>query len=378
MSASPPTVAIVQKSLAHYRLPFYRHLRDELTARGIELRLIYGQTADHHSTGTLDWATPIQNVTLPVGERTLYWQPCLPLLQGANLVIVEQASKLLLNYVLLARHMVGIQKLAFWGHGHNVRVREASRTGEAVKAFMSRRVHWWFAYNAMSSHIVSTLGFPPRRITNVQNAIDTRHLIHQYEHVPDAATNAIKQRLGLTGSNVGLYVGSMYPAKQLPLLVQACERIRQEVPDFEMVFAGDGPEAGRVAAASEQHTWMHYIGPVYGAEKAAYFKLAKLLLMPGVVGLAVLDAFATETPLVTTNDPSHSPEIDYLISGTNGEIVHATGDAVAYARAVVRLLRDEPYRLHLVEGCRTARGVYTVEDMARRFSHGIQEALACP
>jgi hypothetical protein len=43
-----------------------------------------------------------------------------------------------------------------------------------------------------------------------------------------------------------------------------------------------------------------------------YFILSKLVLMPGLVGLAVLDASALEVPLVTTAVPYHTPELTTL------------------------------------------------------------------
>jgi L-malate glycosyltransferase len=39
------------------------------------------------------------------------------------------------------------------------------------------------------------------------------------------------------------------------------------------------------------------------------------MLMPGLVGLAVLDAFADGIPRVTTVIEYHSPEIEYLVPG---------------------------------------------------------------
>jgi len=50
----------------------------------------------------ITWAHQINNRRIKMGSRELYWQPCLKHIRGANLVIVEQASKLVLNYVLFS------------------------------------------------------------------------------------------------------------------------------------------------------------------------------------------------------------------------------------------------------------------------------------
>lgn len=382
MTRSPfpgPVVAVVQKTLAHYRVPFFEHLRRRLDERGITLRLIYGRPADERAlrddTRSLPWAHEIENRILHAGRHELYWQPCRALLRDADLVVVEQASRLLLNYVLLAWQAAGGPRLAFWGHGRNLQAHSASRVGEALKAYTSRRVHWWFAYNALSQRIVERLGFPPDRITNVQNAIDTQRLRAAYRSTSAEEVERLRRSLGLTGANVGLFVGGMYPEKRLGFLLTACRHVRAAVPDFEMLWVGAGPEAPRVRDACAAAEWMHYVGPKFDTDRVPYFKLASVFLMPGLVGLAILDAFSMETPIVTTDLPYHSPEIDYLIPDENGVLVPEAAAPQAYADAVTALLQDDERRHRLVEAGRTASTRYTVDEMARRFAGGIQQAL---
>ena len=97
--------------------------------------------------------------------------------------------------------------------------------------------------------------------------------------------------------------------------------------------------------------------------------------MPGLVGLGILDAFALETPLVTTQVPLHSPEIDYLKHGVNGFMVDQSDNLQAYADAVVYLLRNETERQRLIQGCQISREIYTLENMVNRFAQGVELAL---
>jgi hypothetical protein len=80
--------------------------------------------------------------------------------------------------------------------------------------------------------------------------------------------------------------------------------------------------------------------------------------------------------LITTNVPYHSPEIDYLESGSNGIIVSPFDDADCYAAKVAEFLLDEQKRLKLVAGCRSSAPIYTIEKMADLFCDGIVQALA--
>ena len=168
----------------------------------------------------------------------------------------------------------------------------------------------------------------------------------------------------------------MYRDKRLAFLLEACGLIRQWVPDFEMIFIGAGVDAGLVTQAAMRHSWIKYIGPKFDREKVPYFMLSKLLLMPGVVGLGVVDAFALAVPLVTTAVAGHGPEIGYLDDGTNGVVVQQAHNPAAYAGTVRELLRDEERRQLLVAGCRAAADIYTVENMVERFVIGVRQALA--
>lgn len=382
MSKQRARVAIVQASLRQYRVPFYEHLRTLVSADGLDLVLIHGNPSGSEAkkgdARTLPWSTTIEDKEIRLGSRSVYWQPCLSLLQDADLVIVEQASKLLLNYLLFAQQAVGRRRLAFWGHGKNLQAHRASALGEFIKRQMSRKVHWWFAYNDFSASIVQSLGYPAERITSVQNAIDTRHLVALREHLSEGEVDEVRQELGLQGSNVCIFSGGLYSDKRLDFLLAACKLIRERVPDFEMIFVGGGPAFDWLKEQARDESWIHAVGPKFDEEKVPYFAVSKLFLLPGLVGLAILDAFALQTPLITTAVPFHSPEVAYLQSGTNGVMVEDFEDPSRYAEVVVSLLEDDTTRERLMQGCKRSAGVYTVENMAERFADGVSKALVAP
>jgi glycosyltransferase involved in cell wall biosynthesis len=375
-------VLIVQKAIPHYRRRFYDVLRELLSAEGVQLGVIYGQLdateAGRGGVVPLEWGAERRTRFLPVGGRTLCWQPCLDAALRADLVIVEQASRLLVNYALYGAQAVGLTRLAFWGHGRTPTAAPPSRLGEAVKAALSRRVHWWFAYNDLSARTVRDLGFPPERITTVRNAIDTRALAVAAAAVTDGQRAALRVQLGLRGDNVGIYVGAMYEEKRLPFLIASCKLIREQVPDFEMLFVGSGPGRPGVAEAAARYPWLHDLGPRYGEELVAAYGLARLVLMPGRVGLGILDALTLGVPMVTTAGACHAPEIEYLEDGVNGVVVRDALSPAAYAAAVAGLLRAPDEIGQLRAGCRRGAALYSAEEMAARFAAGVIAALSAP
>lgn len=368
-------VVIVQSVLRRYRERFYLELRQRLAAENVRLRLVHS-TPERDARGdvlALPWSVRIPARDVRVGPRTLVWQPYLPALRGVDLIVAEQASQLLLNYVLLARRHAGGPPVAFWGHGRNFAA-QGSRTGEAVKRVISRRAHWWFAYTQLTAEVVAGLGYPPERITVVDNATDSRALARAVEAVDPAQVRAVAQELGLRGTCVGLFLGSLEPEKRLEFLLTACRAIRGVLPEFELVLAGAGSRAGEIAALDEPG--VVYAGHRTGGELAPLLAMAKVALVPGWVGLVLVDAFAAGLPLVTSASGPHPPEIAYLRDGHNGLLVEDGGDPQVYATAVTALLRDEPRRRVLAAAARDSGRRYTAENMAERFAGGIRAALA--
>lgn len=372
-------VVIIYKTIPQYRSRFFELVRERLAQMDVEFVLLYGQPgrvdALKKDTIEFSWAVKVPSFIWEIRNIEIYWQPVLGYLKDADLVIVEQATKLLVNYVLLMRNAFRIQKMAFWGHGKNFQSNSTNVLAEWVKRLVSTHVHWWFAYNDLSAAIVQELGFPPDRITSVQNAIDTRQLTDMFHRLPPQKVEEVRSELGIHTPNVAIYTSGIYPEKRIPFLLDALQKIRKQVPDFQMIFIGAGIDAGLVQQAAIENPWIHYIGPKFDSEKVPYFAVSKLFLMPGLVGLGVLDAFAFETPLITTRIPFHSPEIDYLKNNINGIVLDDANNAQAYADVVVQLLHDEPRRQNLVAECRIAREKYTVEAMVENFARGVLRAL---
>jgi glycosyltransferase involved in cell wall biosynthesis len=372
-------VTIVAKSLTHYRVPFFELLRVKLERCGVTLRLIYGlpstEEAKKQDTAAVGWGRPIRNRMLPIAGRVFWWQPCATLVRESDLVIVEQASKLLLNYVLLGRQALGGSKVAFWGHGQNLQDHSASRIGEWVKRRVSRWPHWWFAYTEGSAEVVRQLPYPSERITAVQNAIDTVALRRRHDSVSELELTELRSRLGVESRNVAIFAGGLYADKRLTFLIEAARAVHRMVPDFELIVIGAGPDQSVIEEAAREHRWIHYVGASLGTDKVPYFSISKVMLLPGAVGLGVLDSFALEIPLVTVDRAFHGPEVEYLRNGENGVKLPAGTDPQGYAIAVSRLLRDEEERKRLQAGCRDSAQVYTIEAMASRFAAGVLMAL---
>ena len=368
-------VTILAPSVPHYRCAFFFGLREYLLKRNVDLQLIHGveENIQCATNGEFSppWAKRVDHLSVKVGGLELCWQPYLRCIRDSDLVIVQQANRLLLNYMLIAKRAFSRQKLAFWGHGADLQ-RHPKDLRNRWKRVFANRVDWWFAYTEEVKAGLVKGSFPAERITNVQNSIDTEPLLRMKAEVSVSQLEGLRREMGLGRGPIGIYCGRIYSEKRIDFLFDACRMVRDREPSFELIVIGAGPEEKKVALASREMPWIHYVGARLNHERVPYFLLADMCLMPGLVGLVIIDCFALEVPLITTRFPFHSPEIGYLRNNENGVITVDTMES--YVAGLCHVLSDRAFLAKLKAGCREARATYTMGAMVESFGKGV---IAC-
>ena len=370
-------VSYVFPTSHHFRLRFHELLRQRLAAHEVDYVVVYSDPPAENrlkrDTVEIDWGRKVSILRKP--HSKLAFQFAVAEVLRSDLVIIQQENALLLNYVCLFLSLFGLKRVAYFGHGRNFQARDRNSLAERWKRFWTTKVDWWFAYTDETRRVVESLGFPRDRITVFNNAVDTSDLRTGASQVSDADAARRLRGLGLSGRNTAIFVGGLYPDKRIDFLVEAADRVRAEIPDFELVVTGGGPDLEKAAGYAATRPWLVVTGPQFGRDKLELMRGAKLFLMPGLVGLAVLDAAALGLPVVTTAYPYHSPEIAYLEDGVTGCIVPDWESPAAYADAVVSLLRAPERIAAMAEAARWVSDKYTIEAMADRFAGGVLKAL---
>jgi glycosyltransferase involved in cell wall biosynthesis len=286
------------------------------------------------------------------------------------MVVLPQENRMLGNLPpLLGRQRC---RVGLWGHGRNFQATGgvAARMAQSLKAALSRRADWWFAYTELSADIVRGFRYPADRITVLNNSVDTTSLAAAVVRARCRGSEALRSAYGLpVGGSLGLYLGSLYGDKRLDLLVNGAVAVKRAHPDFQLAVVGAGPEAAWLRQRSIDLPWVHLLGARHGAEKAELLACADVMLNPGLVGLGILDAFAAGLPMVTTACDRHSPEIAYFDDGVNG--VMTQPDACSFAAAVVRILDQPALAERLRLGCARAAVAFGLEAMIDRFCQGV-------
>lgn len=367
-------ILILYKFLPQYRIEFFNQLKVALANINIELELIYGNSplfGKEKIEVNIEWAKFIPNHNFKIGNVNLIWQPCLKYLKDSDLIIVEGANRLLINYYLMFARHFSKYKLAFWGHGRNLQEDKGSLRNRFKYSYINK-CDWWFVYTKGGKEFLQENNFFENKITIVNNAIDTLSLTNYYNNIKDNETKNLEVQLGTKKNKTGIFCGALYPDKNLDFTLEACRRVKKEVPEFKMIFIGSGIESYKITEASKSCDWIIYVGSKFGEERVKYFKISSVQIMPFAVGLGVLDSFAMETPVITTYSPFHGPEIDYLENRVNCFITRENIDD--YSRTVIEVL-TEGIHLDLIEGCKASARLYTMEAMVENFKNGVMSCL---
>ncbi|HVE92696.1 MAG TPA: glycosyltransferase family 1 protein [Actinomycetota bacterium] len=185
---------------------------------------------------------------------------------------------------------------------------------------------------------IDRLGAHPDRIRTVHLGVD--HSL--YCPQKGASDESLRAAAGVSGPYV-LWVGAQEPRKDVPSLIAAWTRLREQGLEHRLVLAG--PRAWGAAAidqavaASPGARHVHRPGYVTEVQKIALYRGAAVFVYPSIAegfGLPVLEAMACGAPVVTTSGSATS-EV-----GGDAVVAVTAQDSEALASGIERALRDAP------------------------------------
>jgi glycosyltransferase involved in cell wall biosynthesis len=152
-------------------------------------------------------------------------------------------------------------------------------------------------------------------------------------------------RLGLTARprRYALFVGTLEPRKNLPLLLEAFAQVRGEL-DAELLIVGARGWLEQPIFAARDRAGLaqaaHFLGTLSEDELAVLYSHAGVFVLPSLYegfGLPVLEAMACGAPVVTSN-AGPLPEV-----AGDAAILLPPDNPDRWARAIIDVLR-EPHR----------------------------------
>jgi len=354
-------VVFIQKFVPHYRLPLFESLRDQLKKNNIEFILIYGSPDPYEGSKIKmsypEWGIKVDSKIFKFFGRYLYWQGAIHKVRKGDIVIAEQAAKLLDNYILYFMQQFGYIKFCYFGHGKNFQNKYEIPISRFIKKLMLKRISCWFSYTNMSTDALLEQGVSVDKIQTVNNTLQKTNTLTEKD------VTRIDHKL--------VYIGGLYNDKRIEFLLESAELIYQSCKGIELHIIGSGPLADLVRSFATTNTWCKYYGSAYGEDRDRLLFSSSAILMPGLVGLVAVDSFHYACPIITTNCGQHSPEYCYLENNTNSLILDDEGNPASYANLVLEFLNDQTLRSSVRQGSRNSADEYTIDDTASNFVKGI-------
>jgi glycosyltransferase involved in cell wall biosynthesis len=157
---------------------------------------------------------------------------------------------------------------------------------------------------------IQILGIPPKKITTTQLGVDS-----SFQPIKDNESRRnVAEKYDLPEKFI-LYVGLVEPRKNLPLLINAYQRLAARGTDYQLVIVGRFgwmyEDVTRQIKQLNLGDKVHLTGYVPQEDLPLVYNLASLFVYPTRYegfGLPALEAMACGTPVITTN-VSSLPEI---------------------------------------------------------------------
>jgi glycosyltransferase involved in cell wall biosynthesis len=230
--------------------------------------------------------------------------------------------------------------------------------GNSFSRWKHRQVDCFIAASEAIRRMLVGDGVPADRAVTVHEGIDVDHVlaapavnVHEAFWLPHHAP--------VVGN-----VAALVPHKGHRHLIEAAHLVVQEVPDARFIILGEGELREQLERqVRESQLEKHVLLPGFRADVLGCLKGFDLFAMSSVtegLGTSLLDAMACSKAVVATQAGGMPEVVD---EGRTGFLV-APRDRHAMARAIIRLLTEEPLRRQMGEaGFARVRERFTVERM---------------
>lgn len=245
--------------------------------------------------------------------------------------------------------------------------------GNSFSRWKHRQVDCFIAASEAIRRMLVADGVPADRTITVHEGIDVDRVI---------AAPAVKVHEAFWLPRHAPVVGNvaaLVPHKGQRHLIEAAHLVVQEIPDARFVILGEGELREQLERhVREHHLEKHVLLPGFRTDVLGCMKGFDLFAMSSVtegLGTSLLDAMACSRAIVATR-AGGIPEV--VEDGVTGVLVPSR-DHTEMARAIVRLLKDEPLRRRMGEaGLARVRERFTVDRMVAETAAAYERVAGKP
>jgi glycosyltransferase involved in cell wall biosynthesis len=207
-------------------------------------------------------------------------------------------------------------------------------------------------------------GVREHKLRVIHNGVDVEELRTA------AGAGVTRAELGIPDeAKVLIHVARFTPQKNQPATLEVVRRLREDLGDVRVLFAGAGELQAQVeaqAAAMDAGSWATFLGRRQDVPRL--LALADVFVLPSfaeALPMAILESLALGVPVIATD----VADIRRVLELTGAGIVIPPGDDDAYERACRRVLTEPGLKDRLMQAAANgARQHFDHRSMARRYA----------
>lgn len=377
----PFVVIAHQSAIPHYRVEFYNQLSEACNGQwdfGVifdpDQQRISRDFEEQLPPDFMFKTLPVQTRQLRVLGKNIVWQGVGGYTHTADMLITDTHLSNL-GYWTAALTRPSKCKWVLWGHSENRNTNRILTSGATalIKRWYVKKSDAVFAYTADERDRFIKAGVRPDCIHVLNNTINLRAqraiALEQKPRRPH-----LREKLQFSKEEfVFLMVGRLLPGRRVDFLVEAFKLLCRRYSDVRarLVIVGAGSEAGKWAVGEYPITMT---GPIVDAEKLGeYLTAADSYLIPGMIGLAPLQALAHELPVTGFDLTTHGPEVEYL-NTKNSALLAADTTIEDFADYLYAQLKGASSRWN--DDRYNSVSHLTIEAMVQKFHNGVKSVLS--
>lgn len=357
-------IVIFERVLTHYRLKFYNYLKEK---HGVEVIFLTKEIPNKDGFSTDENLAKFQIIKLKyisVFGLEFYFIPFDVIKYNSHFIFLLSFRSLLNFQYLLITRLLG-KKFYWWGHSKNFSKNSFfSRILDKIKIKLIHFSTGVLAYTEGEKERFLKNNINPNKVIVLNNTVDTSKIDFLKSNINFNETEKIKNTYSLKNKIVIGLIGRLHKLRRTETAIQVFQKLRLKYDNISLLIIGDGSEFVNLKENYSNENII-FVGSIENEEKLApYMNIIDFFLNPGLVGLNIIHCMAYGKPTITIKRSYHSPEIDYLVSGTNGFI---SQNKTNFSEHIECLINDSKKLEELSINCLKDSKNLTIENMALNF-----------
>lgn len=358
-------LGIIQDYIPRYRAKFFELLREKLFEKGVDLRLLSyspaGAQRARRDSVELNFVDDFPQWVTGFGKRSVVFPKSVSKFQNYDALIGSLRGSSFSTHLMVAHCLKHKKPFGLWGHVRNY-VNSDNFLDLLIEKKQMILATSIFSYTDSGREFGVRQGIDPEKFFVLNNTFDTSDLEHELGKVAQHDLDEMINRYNLDPTKTVMYIGGLDSSKRIDFLASTLNQIWLINPKIKLLIIGNGKDRYLLDEAVLRGQ-VHFLDNGNQQSKAAASRVAKLILMPGRVGLVAVDSIALGIPIVTTNFAFHAPEFDYLVEGKSKHTSQYDSPS-SYSELLVRLL-------NLKDPLTFSERPPSIEKMLDAFVHGV-------